>query len=139
VDKKREEEYLNRFEKIVKGFKGHPEFIEVLLDMVEVHSNKSNDYATEDSPFSNIELCERVHFPAWKGVIIRLGDKYSRLMNALSGKLFKYEGIEDAFIDNSCYSIMGLIEYRKYLKEQIKEEDKELPNQRIIDEKSTTE
>jgi hypothetical protein len=86
--------------------------------MAEMHSSKSNDYATNDSPFSNIELCERVGFPAWKGVIIRLGDKYSRLLNALAGKLFKHEGVKDAFLDNACYSIIGLIEYVKNQKTQ---------------------
>ena len=105
-------ELVEKFQTIIVDFKGHKDFPKVLLDMMEVHNNKSNDYASEESPFSNIELCERGGFPAWKGVIIRLGDKYSRLLNALSGKLFKYEGIEDAFIDNANYSVIGLIEYR---------------------------
>jgi len=104
---------IARFCNIMDDFKGHKDFPEVLLDMMEVHNNKSNDYASEESPFSNIELCERGGFPAWKGCIIRLGDKYSRLLNALSGKLFKYEGIEDAFLDNANYSVIGLIEYKK--------------------------
>jgi len=103
----------NQFDEIVDNFKGHVEFPKVLLQMLKIHSDKSNDYATEESPFSNIELCRRAKFAAWKGVIIRLGDKYSRLLNALSGKLFKFEGIEDAFLDNACYSIIGLIEYRE--------------------------
>jgi len=99
--------------KVIEEYKGHPEFAYVLLDMLRLHSSKSNDYATDESPFSNIELCEKVGFPAWKGVIIRLGDKYSRLLNALAGKLFKHEGVIDAFLDNACYSIIGLIEYKK--------------------------
>jgi len=110
-------ELKKRFDKVVTDFKGHPEFLTILVEMCELHSSKSNDYATEESPFSNIELCERAGFPAWKGVIIRLGDKYSRLLNALAGKLFKHEGVADAFLDNACYSIIGLIEYRKALNE----------------------
>jgi len=107
-------EYTRKFTEIIENFKGHPSFPDVLLDMLKVHSDKSNDYATEESPFSNIELCERAGFPAWKGVIVRLGDKYSRLLNALGDKLFKCEGIKDAFIDNACYSIIGLILYQNY-------------------------
>jgi len=106
-------ELKNQFNEVIDNFKGHIEFPKVLLQMLKVHSDKSNDYATDESPFSNIELCRRAKFEAWKGVIIRLGDKYSRLLNALSGKLFKFEGIEDAFLDNACYSIIGLIEYRE--------------------------
>jgi hypothetical protein len=101
------------FNEIIDNFKGHTEFPKVLLQMIKVHSDKSNDYATDESPFSNIELCRRANFPAWKGVVIRLGDKYSRLLNALSGKLFKCESVEDAFLDNACYSVIGLIEYRE--------------------------
>ncbi len=102
-----------KFNKCVDEFKGHPDFPGIIVEMMELHSSKSNDYATDESPFANIELCERAGFEAWKGVIIRLGDKYSRLLNALSGKLFKHEGVEDAFKDNAVYSIIGLIEYRK--------------------------
>jgi hypothetical protein len=102
---------------VLETFKGHEEFPVVLLQMLKLHSSKSNDYASDANPFANIELCERAGFPAWKGVIIRLGDKYSRLLNALAGKLFKHEGVEDAFLDNSCYSIIGLIEYRKAMKD----------------------
>lgn len=102
-----------RMARVIDEFKGHPEFLNIVMEMAELHSKKSNDYASQESPFSNIELCEKANFPAWKGVIIRLGDKYSRLLNALAGKLFKCEGIEDAFLDNACYSIIGLIEYRK--------------------------
>jgi len=122
---KRETKKLTaRFCNIMSDFKGHKDFINVLLDIMEMHNNKSNDYASRENPFSNVELCERGGFEAWKGVIIRLGDKYSRLLNALRGRLFKYEGIEDAFLDNASYSIIGLIEYRKINKELNKNETK---------------
>jgi len=106
---------VNEFSELVKNFKGHPDFLKIFLEMASLHSSKSNDYASDESPFANIELCERGGFPAYKGVIVRLGDKYSRLLNALQGKLFKHEGIRDAFLDNSCYSIIGLIEYDRYV------------------------
>ncbi len=113
LNEEQKKELKEQFLKVIEEYKGHPEFAYILLDMMKLHSSKSNDYATDESPFSNIELCEKANFPAWKGVIIRLGDKYSRLLNALSGKLFKHEGVEDAFMDNACYSIIGLIEYKK--------------------------
>lgn len=120
---KQKKELKQRYNKVIDEFKGHPQFPFKLLKMLEVHSGKSNDYASDDSPFANIELCRRGGVKAWRGVIIRLGDKYSRLLNALSGKLFKYEGIEDAFIDNANYSIIGLIEYEEEEGKNEKERD----------------
>lgn len=122
LTEEQKKEYIAAFTEAIVSFKGHTRYPAILLEMLQMHSNKSNDYATDKDPFSNIELCERVGFPAWKGIIIRLGDKYSRLLNALGDKLFKYEGIRDAFMDNSCYSVMGIIEYEKAEK---KEEDKD--------------
>ena len=124
LSKKQKQQLLKEFKKVIDNWIGHVDFPFILLKMLEVHNNKSNDYANEESPFANIELCERGGFPAWKGVIIRLGDKYSRLLNALQGKLFKYEGVTDAFIDTAIYSIIGLIEYNRYEKEKKKEHSK---------------
>ncbi|MHA1754293.1 MAG: hypothetical protein ACTSYR_02120 [Candidatus Odinarchaeia archaeon] len=120
LPKELQNKYIKQFTELIKNFKGHPDYPKVLLELLEVHSKKSNDYANEKNPFSNIELCEKVNFPAWKGVIIRLGDKYSRLLNALAGKLFHYEGVKDAFIDLSAYGIIGLIEYEKNTKNKKK-------------------
>ena len=111
LNDEQKKDLIERYRKVVNDFKGHTRFPFILLEMMELHSSKSNDYATDESPFSNIELCRRGGVKAWKGVIIRLGDKYSRLLNALAGKLFKHEGIKDAFLDNAIYSIIGLIEY----------------------------
>ena len=113
-------EYIKAFTDIMTNFKGHPKYPKVLIEMLSVHSGKSNDYATDQDPFSNVQLCERANFPAWKGIIIRLGDKYSRLLNALGDKLFKYEGIRDAFMDTACYSVMGIIEYERDYEKQKK-------------------
>jgi len=111
LTKEQQKKLITKFNQVITHFEGHPKFPYILLEIIELHSNKSHDYATNGSPFSNIELCRRGNFSAWKGVIVRLGDKYSRLLNALAGKLFRYEGIRDAFLDNACYSIIGLIEY----------------------------
>lgn len=113
LNQKEREALKKNFSELLDKFKGHPAFPNVLLQMMTVHHEKSNDYASEENPFSNIELCERGGVPAWKGVIIRLGDKYSRLLNALKGKLFNFEGVKDAFLDNANYSVIGLIEYEK--------------------------
>ena len=120
LNKKQQKELKKRFGKIVGNWKGHPDFPYILMDMLQLHNDKSNDYANEESPFANIEMCEKGDLPAWKGVVVRLGDKYSRLLNAMAGKLFKFEGVKDAFLDNAVYSIIGLIEYVKAKKEEKK-------------------
>ena len=113
LSNEQKKELIEKYTETINNFKGHNKFPYVLLDMLTLHSSKSNDYAQDANPFSNIELCEKGGIPAWVGVVVRLGDKYSRLLNAMSGKLFKHEGIRDAFLDNACYSIIGLIEYDK--------------------------
>jgi hypothetical protein len=51
----------------------------------------------------------------WKGVVVRLGDKYSRLCNfAKKGKFeVKDESVEDTLKDLAVYGILALILYRE--------------------------
>jgi hypothetical protein len=53
--------------------------------------------------------------PAWKGVLIRLGDKWSRLTTfAKKGLLaVKDESVEDTFLDMAIYSLLGVLAYRR--------------------------
>jgi len=118
LTQQQKKEALERFSKLIESYSGHPDFINVVMDIIELHSAKNQDYATATDPFSNLRLCERGGLPAWKGVIVRLGDKYSRLLNALKGVLFHFEGVEDAFKDTATYSLIGLILYRESKREE---------------------
>jgi len=94
---------------------GHPMFYEILKQMEDIHSRKNADYTGEGDPLSNLRMCEDAGIPAWKGVIVRLGDKYARLNTFAKKESYqvKDESVEDTFLDNAVYSILGLILYRE--------------------------
>ena len=98
----------------MKEYYGSPDFYKIIDELKEIHSNKNHDYAGED-PFSNFKISENMGIPAWKGCLVRISDKFSRLCNfAKSNELkVKDENIEDTFKDMAIYSIIGLILYRE--------------------------
>lgn len=95
-------------------FYGHPEFYKILDELKGLHSRKNQDYANED-PLSNLKMCERGGLPGWKGVIVRLTDKISRLLSFMSRESYavKDESVEDTLRDTAVYAILALILYRE--------------------------
>lgn len=89
------------------------EFESIVKEMIEIHHTKNHDYANEDY-LSNLTACKRVGLEPWKGAVVRLQDKMSRLENfAKKGKLkVKDESIEDTLKDMANYAILCLILYR---------------------------
>lgn len=85
-------------------------FNELLGELRELHDAKNHDYAGDD-PLSNLKVCEKAGVPAWIGVVVRLGDKFSRLQNfARTGILkVKSEGIKDTFRDIIVYCLLAII------------------------------
>ena len=103
-----------------RDFFGHPEFFNIIEKMKDIHSNKSHDYAgTSEDPFANLKLSTKMGIPYWKGCLVRIGDKFSRLCSfARQGELqVKDESIEDTLIDMANYSVICLILYREGKKE----------------------
>ena len=90
-------------------------FYDLLEEMKALHDKKRHDYAQEADPFANFRLSELGGIDAWKGIAVRLGDKYSRLMSFIQkGELkFKDENIKDTFLDTAIYSLIGLILYEE--------------------------
>jgi len=88
---------------------GHKRFYELLDIIAEIHSNKSHDYGGKGSPLSNLEIF------GWKGVIVRLGDKFCRLKNFYNQGEFKVkdENIKDTFIDMAIYSLLAIVLYEE--------------------------
>ena len=94
----------------------HPEFRKITDKMIEIHRKKNTDYGGGD-PFGNFREALDFNVSMFKGVLIRLSDKYSRL-KSLSRKKdyvgeFEGESIEDTLIDLANYSIIALIMYRE--------------------------
>jgi hypothetical protein len=110
----------------MKKFYGHPEFFKIIERMKEIHSNKSHDYAGKDfDPFANLKLSSKMGIPWWKGCLVRIGDKFSRLCAfARQGECHvKDESIEDTLIDLSNYAIIALILYREWKERERKNDE----------------
>lgn len=95
-------------------FHGHPRFYELLDKMADLHSRKNHDYAG-DAPLSNLKTCEQIGLPAWKGILVRLMDKWGRLkIFAKTGSFeVKDESVIDTLMDNAVYSLLCIIVYEE--------------------------
>jgi len=84
--------------------------------MKEIHDKKSADYAQDADRFSNFRLSELMGLPAWKGIIVRLGDKYSRVCEFAKKESFEVsdESFEDTCIDGANYFLLLLQAYRDH-------------------------
>ena len=91
------------------------EFDDSLDELKMLHDAKNHDYATEENPYKNLEKVSAIGVAPWRGIVIRLMDKFSRLEEyCVKGELaIKSEGIQDTFADIAVYSILARILFRK--------------------------
>lgn len=87
-----------------------PKFYKLLEEIRKLHDSKNSDYATNSDPFSNFRECERFGVPAWKGVLVRMSDKFCRICN-LADKPARNEAIQDSFVDLAVYALICKILY----------------------------
>jgi hypothetical protein len=82
-----------------------------------------SSYSKASDPLSNFKLVEDFGIPAWVGVLVRLSDKYSRIVQltnkALNGEEaeVKEESIKDTLVDLANYSVIAIILFEEWLKE----------------------
>ena len=90
-------------------------FYELLEDMKRTHDAKRHDYASTEDVFANFRHCEIAGIPAWKGVAVRMSDKFSRFMGfARKERLeVKDESIKDTLVDMANYALIALILYEE--------------------------
>ena len=91
------------------------EFDDALDELKMLHDAKNHDYATADNPYKNLEGVKRIGIEPWRGIIIRLMDKFERLEGFCRTRelAVKNESIEDTFKDIAIYSTLAMILYRK--------------------------
>jgi len=84
------------------------ELYNIFKIMGETHDKKSHDYGGNKDPLTNLRLF------GWKGIVVRLGDKYCRLLNFANSETLhvKDENIIDTFIDSAVYSVLGVLLYK---------------------------
>ena len=91
------------------------EFDDALDELKMLHDAKNHDYATAENPYKNLEGVARIGIEPWRGIVIRLMDKFERVEQyCKNGELaIKSEGMEDTFKDIAVYSTLGMILFRK--------------------------
>jgi hypothetical protein len=106
----REEQMMSIPKTTVLTTGGHPRFNELLIELSELHARKNSDYSG-DNPLANLKECENYGVPAWKGVLIRLSDKYSRIRSIVKkGSIsVKDESLIDTLRDQAVYSLLAII------------------------------
>ena len=96
------------------------QFYELLNKMRKVHDAKRHDYADVEDVFKNFRTSEMAGIPAWKGVAMRIGDKFSRLMSFCKQEelMVEDESIGDTLIDMANYALIcHILFYEKRYKE----------------------
>ena len=88
----------------------NPRFHELLKEIAELHDMKNSDYATSDDPLSNFKECVKFGVPAWKGCLVRISDKYSRITHlAQKPPAVKSESIVDTLKDMATYCLICVL------------------------------
>ena len=97
----------------------HPasqEFFDLCDQLKEVHRRKSRDYGcpSGEDPLANIRNGAKfVGIPAWKGAMVRLSDKVTRLAAYNATGRLENESLEDNLIDLASYSLLALLLHRE--------------------------
>ena len=97
---------------------GHPRFIEILLDMMDLHSRKNRDYAASDlghSPLGNFQRVGKIlglypgldpSDPRVVACIYRLKQLDQTLFSISIGREGKVEGMSPRYRDQSVYTVI---------------------------------
>ena len=105
------------------------EFDDLLDELKMLHDAKNHDYATAENPYKNLEEVLSIGIEPWRGIVIRLMDKFERVKQyCVNGELaIKSEGLEDTLKDIAVYSSLAVILFRKE-QEQAKSYDVDRDN-----------
>lgn len=85
---------------------GSKVYLDWLDAMKELHIAKNKGYSPGEDAFGNFRMSEELGIPAWKGALVRLGDKYARVMALANNPDADQvgEAIEDTLSDLAAYS-----------------------------------
>jgi hypothetical protein len=91
-------------------------FFDLCDSLKEMHRRKSRDYGcpTGGDPLANIRNGARfVGIPSWKGAMVRLSDKVTRLASYNATGRLENESLEDNLFDLASYSLLALLLHRE--------------------------
>ena len=93
----------------------NPEFDALLKKMGEIHDKKRADY-TDGDPLGNFNEAWRVGVTPLQGIMVRIGDKYSRACNIIKNRgkhEVEDETLEDTLLDLANYCLLAILINRK--------------------------
>ena len=89
-------------------------YFDLLDRMKALHCSKSRDYGSEHDPLANIRNgAVFVGIEPWKGAMVRLSDKVTRLATFNRTGRLEHEGVEDNLMDLASYALLALLLYRE--------------------------
>lgn len=88
---------------------GDPRFYLLLEEIAALHSRKNHDYAKTDEPLSNFHRSASLGVDPWRGVLVRMSDKWSRIEQLANGKSPKNESMRDSLIDLAVYALIDIL------------------------------
>ena len=91
-------------------------FFDLCDALKEMHRRKSQDYGCPrgTDPLANIRNgAAFVGIEPWKGAMVRLSDKVTRLATFNRTGSLTHEGVEDTLLDLAAYSLLALVLYRE--------------------------
>ena len=90
-------------------------FYELLNTIKNLHDAKKHDYGAKEDIFDNFRLSALTGISPWKGSVVRMGDKYSRICSFIKNGDFKFkeENIKDTLLDMAIYSLITIVLYEQ--------------------------
>ena len=113
----------------------NPDFDDALEQLKELHDKKNQDYCGSNNPYTNLERVERIGVEPWRGVVIRMMDKFERLENfCRTGDLANdEEWIDDTFKDLAIYSVLAWLLLEKSNHEALEHSTQRKPSTKVFD------
>jgi hypothetical protein len=106
-------------EALARFYPTHPtsqRFYDLCDRLKAMHASKSTDYGcpSGNDPLANIRNgATFVGIEPWKGAMVRLSDKVTRLATFNATGRLGHEGVEDTLLDLASYSLLALLLYQE--------------------------
>lgn len=85
-------------------------FLAKLDELWELHLSKGQDYGSEDDPLANIRNSAAfVGIEPWRGAMVRLSDKVTRLATFNRTGRLRHEGVLDTLLDLAGYALLAAV------------------------------
>ena len=93
-----------------------PAMYKLMSEMVSIMLAKSHDYNEgQGDSYENLRASTKMGIPPWKGVLLRMSDKFSRLCSFANKQAYevKDESFRDTLVDLSNYCLLCVLMYEE--------------------------